>query len=401
MQFPERVQLFGGVNLYEQLRQISLRVQFCSIMSLAPVDFRSDNMLALAVLASFDNKSSPARDHQWHALCKGVAAPKTDVLAVNSLPDPRLTSLPRSRAGTPAPVARGRSMTPVVRERSMTPIARGRSMTPIARGRSMTPAARGRSRTPVSRSRTPPRSLSPSYKDFTPAAGERLLESISGLWDLDIMQDIEPGTQKAKNFFHDIVLYRPPWIMDILEFRSIPHYETGQPVAKTVLSASVLQCLKIEAGAMHVCGRMLYQASQEVALILQGFDPLGRLFSHLNKALQACEGFMPILRSFCHMQSEHDAFGKMGAKLLNDGYTPDVSLQTFPEIIQRMPDYNRVKLIYCHIFTANIKLAEMCPEPSVYVGWDRIHRNAVELQQSLKEACCQCQALMAYRDGQL
>jgi len=384
MQFPQNIQLFGGVNLYEQLRQIALKVQFCSIMSISPVDFRSDNLLALGVLASFDNKSSLARDHQWRALCKGVAVPKTDVPAVTSLPDPRLmsgASLPRSRAGTPA--------------------ARGRSMTPDPRGRSRTPAARGRSRTPKSRSGTPPRSLSPSYKDFTPAADGKLLESISGLWDLDIMQDIEPGTQKANDFFRCVVLYSPDWIQDILNFQPISYHDAGANVAKTVLNASVLQCLKIEAAAMHVCGRMLYQASQEMALILQGFDPLGRLSFHLNKALQACEGFMPILRSFCHMESEHDAFRRMDAKHLKDGYTPDEPLPTFPELIQRMSNSNRVKIIYCHIFTAKIRLAGMCPEPSVYVSWDRIHRNAVELRQNLQDACCQCQALMDYCNGQL
>ena len=398
MQFPQNIQLFGGVNLYEQLRQIALKVQFCSIMSISPVDFRSDNLLALAVLASFDNKSSLARDHQWRALCKGVAVPKTDVPAVTSLPDPRLmagASLPRSRAGTPA--ARGRSMTPDPRGRSRTPADRGRSMTPDPRGRSRTPAARGRSRTPDSRAR----SLSPSHEHF-PAAGENLRESISGLWGLDFMQDVVPGTQKFNDLFQGVVLNRPLWILDVLECEPFPYLDADRNAARTVLKASVLQCLKIQAGAMHVCSKMLYQASQKVLLILRdGLDPLDRLFSLLQDALWSLEGFMPVLRSFCHMQDEHNAFRQAGAMPLQKAYTPDVSLQAFPSVIQRMPDSNLVRIIYCHIFTANIKLAGMCPEPNEYVCWDRIHHNAIELQQSLQEACCQCQALMDYCNGQL
>lgn len=376
LQFPAKVRLFGRNNLNERLQNLAIEVQQCSVMSVMPVDFRPDNLLALAVLSSFDDKSSPTRDQLWKTLCKGDAEPEPEVAGTSSLPPPPPARAPPSVSYKMEEIVRGRSSS-----RAASPAPRARSRTPAPRSRAATPAI--------------PDARAQSY--YAPAAGGRLLESIAGLWRLNTMQDFAPGTQVFKDLFDDVILFVPEWVFNILDYDMDPPFKVENNLASTIYGSSVIRCLKIMAKAMHVCGKLLYRASHEIVLILRdALDPLERLSQHLHKAIQASQGILPVLEAFRHMKADQSAVGKIGAKPETAGPGPIVSLRAVPSVIVCMPIENPIKAIYWQMFMASTRLLEMCPDDDVYICWDRIARKVWEMQQHLQEGHKRCLELMSY-----
>lgn len=364
LQFPKRIQLYGCENLNKRLHQLALDVGCCAIICLMPVEFRSDNLLALAILAMQDGRSSGPRDKLWFMLRSNDSQP--EVRACTSLPEP--------------PKPRGRSRTPAPRSRAATPAPRSR-----------TPAPRSRAATPQVTS--PP----PSEKYYAPPATGKLLESVSSLWRQERMQDYPPGSLVFEDLFTDVVLFVPEWVFSILDYEAEPPFKVEKDLASTIFGSSVIRCLKILAKAMHVCGKLLYKASHEVVLILRdALDPLDRLSQQLDQALQACKGIMPVLEAFRHMKASPSSSGHIGGKPETSSPGPIVPLRAVPRVIQWIPEDNPIKFIYGNMFMASTKLSEMCPDDNVYICWDRINRQAWELQQSLFEAHRQCRLFMEY-----
>ena len=359
MQFPKRIQLYGAENLNKRLQHIASNIGCCSILSLMPVEFQPDNLLALAVLAMHDGKSSPARDKVWLALRNN--APATIVKATTSLPAP----------------TRGRSETP-------------RESGPESPSGCKTPRARSRTPAPRSRAATPSRYYAP------PAKG-KLLESVASLWRNEHTQDFIPGSVRFEDLFADVVLFVPEWVFSILDYAVEPPFLDEKDLASTIFGSSVIRCLKILAKAMHVCGKLLYRASHEVVLILRdALDPVERLCEHLGKALQACQGIMPVLEAFRHMKASSTPAGQIGGMPETAGPGPTILPRTVPRVIQWLPEDNPVKFIYGKMLMASIKMSEMRPDDDVYICWDRITRKAWELHQSLTEAHLQARLFQEY-----
>lgn len=375
-QFPKKVQMYGVGQLNERLQNMAHRVRFCSVMSLMPVDFRSDNLLALAVLASFDGKSSPKRDQLWRVFCKGVAKPEPEIQATASLPEPT----PRK---------------PVVP--MISPLPYQAVETP-ARGRLRTPAPRSRTVSPQARSPSPTETV--DYR--APAAGGRLLESIGDLQRAPAMEDYAPGSQVFEDLFagQRVLLYIPEWIFNVMDFDADIPFETKKDLASTIFGSSVIRCLKILAQAMQVCGKMLYRASREIVLILRdALDPLDRLSQHLDQGQQACQGVLPVLDAFRHMKG--DPIAKIGTMPESAGRDPILPMRPLTFVMASLPDHNRVKTIYCHMLAAHNRLEEMCPENDVYICWDRISHKAWELHHELLHAQRECHDLIKYCSGKL
>jgi len=380
--FPQKVHLYGCDHLSKQLQQLTLQVGCCSMLSLMPVDFRSDNMLALGVLAMFDSKSSFNRDHFWLNLCKSNWQP--ELKASSSLPEPVVVKVERGRSLTPAPAEAA------ARSRSRTPAARGRSMTPAPRARSKTPVkSMGRSRTP-----SPSSSVATERYGLSSAAGGRLLsEVIESFWKADFMQDYAPGTREFRALFDEVPFAMPEWIGNVLDYNRDPLFQIYNDMSATVYGSSVIRCLKIVAKAMCVSGKLLYEASCDVVAILRDQqDTLETLSHSLLQSMQACQGVIPVLEAFRHMKKTTSSVSltHIGAKPEREDGDSSASAPyqtTFmPLVIRRMSDSNPIKQIYRHMHMANVRLEEMGPDDNVYICWERMARKAWELSEYLLDA---------------
>lgn len=360
-QFREKVQMFGAGHLNQRLQDISMRARYSSVMSLMPVDFRPDNLLALAVLASFDDKSSPERDHTWLAFCKGAYEPKQEVTATTTLPTP-----PPPRPSIPMMVISQYEPKPSMRARS----------------------------------RTPPRTARPTpdiMADLPPATG-RLLESVADLWRASWMQDFPPGSKIFKDQFRPLELLEPEWICNVLEYDADPLYQDRRGMASMIFGSSVIRCLKIFAKAMQACAASLNRASKAVVCILQdALDPLSQLVQDLFEASEACKGIIPVVEAFRHMKAG-PSFHNIGAKpdTIPEAIHPIMPIRVMPTVFQSMSEDNRIKNMYRFMFMASTRLEETYPDDDVYICWDRIARNLGELQQYLFLAYGECEALFQY-----
>ena len=368
LQFPRKVQMFGAGHLNQRLQEISISVRCSSVMSLMPVDFRADNLLALAVLASFDDKSSSKRDQTWQFMCKGVNTKPCEFLGAASLP-------------VPGPA---RPTVPMV-----SPLPYQQDDAP--RGRTPARVERSRSRTPAPRPRSTPRA---APEDVFPLAVDRLLESVGDLWRSPYMQEFAPGTLAFKDQFRNLELFMPEWIFKVLEYDAKPLYTDKRGTAPTIFGTSVIRCLKVFAKAIKVCALALFRASKAVVFLLRdALDPLPQLLEHLHEASEACKGILPVVQAFRHM--------KPVPWVDNIGAKPDTDerimpLQTMPMVFQGMSDDNRVKNMYRFMWLASARLEEAYPDDDVYISWDRIARNVGELQQYLFLAHGECESLVKY-----
>ncbi len=397
-QFPRPVQMYGAGHLNERLQQISLRIRFSSVMSLMPVDFRSDNLLALAVLASFDDKSSPQRDQLWREYCRGVVRPPQEVRATTSLPEPApvrpsmpmMSPLPYQQDPKPAPMP---MMSPQPYQQEEGEVVR----TLVQRARSRTPAPRSRAVSPVK-----PRSSTPAPTELVrlPVAKGLLLTYVSDLWQTEVMRAIPPGTQRATDLFQSFLLYVPAWVSDVLDYDVEGSYTDERGQASTIFGSSVIRCLKILAKAMHACGRALYRASKAVAQILRDqVDAMGELAHQMKLAFECCTGIIPVVEAFRHMKAKPelslDGIGAM-PETYGEVFVPPASPLAMPAVFASATPFNQLKLIYRYMFNAANRMEEMHPETGVFICWDRIARKVGELQQILGLAHEECQILAKY-----
>lgn len=359
--FPREIQLYGDGCFNQNLQRICHEVHLCSTVGVMPLDFRSDNLLALAALASFDDKSSACRDQLWRTLCKGVVTPDSEPVCETCLPPPA-PPCPAIPLMSPLPYQPGNLLPLEKRARSRTPEPRAREKTPRVPG------------------------------DLPRATG-RLLEFVGDLWRASI-EDFAPGTQVFLDRFRGVELCVPEWIFNVLEYNADPLYKDKRGTAATVFGSSMIRCLKIFAKAIDVCALALFRASRAVLLILRdGLNSLPQLPGYLHEALEACKGVTPVVEAFRRMKPD-PLFPDIGAK-------PDTGdlimpLLEMPAVILTMSEGNRVKNMYRFMFMASTRLEEMCPDDDVYICWDRIARKLGELQQYLYLAHGECEALVKY-----
>lgn len=373
--FSEKVDLFGPLGFRRALQDLVNGAGGACLLTVAPLDFTDENLLALGILALHDRKPSAARDRTWEWMVKGASGSA----ASSPVAVPGPMSVTPSPVAVPGPLSSGVPPTdPRVRGYKAPSLPR-----PTAERQRSDPPSRSRSRSP-SRGRGWEQKPVARAKIAAPKADGLLLVMSQEIWGT-----VPPGTDAAESLLNEMVCYVPEWIFQVKGAKDLiqwPHRH-DEHVSWTVLENSMTQLLLVLAGAMQPCAEALYHASVSVVrMVEEGVDLTATLSADLRRAKECAVGVEPAIKAFTSIDLSREEFLNDWILPLTGGGTKPKESQEIVQALEALGGANTLGMVYSRLYEAHLQLHAMMPENGVHVRWDRIAGTVALLKQALQQA---------------
>jgi hypothetical protein len=377
--FSREVDLFGPLGFRRALQDLVSGAGGACLLTVAPLDFTKENLLALGILALHDHRPSVARDRTWEWMVKGASGSA----ASSPVAVPGPMSVAPSPVAVPGPLSSGAQGVPPA-----DPRVRGYKAPslprPAAERQRSDPPTRSRSRSP-SRGRSWEQQPVARAKIAAPKAEGLLLVQSQEIWCT-----LPPGTDAADCLLNGMVCDVPEWIFYVKDAKDTiqwPHRH-DERVSWTVLENSMTQLLLVLAGAMQPCAEALYYASVSVVrMVEERVDLTATLSADLRRAQECAVGVEPVIKAFASIDLYKEEFLSDWILPLTGGGTKPERSKEIVEALEALGGTNNtVWAVYSHLYEAHLQMYAMMPENGVHVRWDRIADTVTLLKQALQQA---------------